>query len=86
MRRTGVVIEIGHVVAWLIAMRILTDHASNVGRHVRRHLRTLIEELIELRNESLLAAQHLDQQLRIMLDAERRLPGVSLGIVAPFAA
>src|SRR5258706_1318519 len=60
MRRTRVVIKVSDVMARLVPMRVLPHHPRNIRRHIRRQLRALVEELVQLFFKRLVASKGLN--------------------------
>src|SRR6201999_2516283 len=61
-------VEISDVMRGLIAVRVLADESSDVGRRIGRQLRALVEQLVELLEEWLTAAKLIDESLHVMLE------------------
>src|SRR3546814_10104116 len=74
MRRPAIGVHIGDMLIGLVAVRILPDQPRNVGRGIVGQCRRTVEQRIELLLERRVAAEMLDQPIKIMLVEEGRLP------------
>ena len=72
--------QVGDVVALLVAVRVLADHAGDVGE-VRVERRVGGQHGVELLQEPGVAAVQPDQARHVLLDREGVLPGVRLGVL-----
>src|SRR5690349_17560425 len=81
--RAGVRIQIRHMVSRLIAVRVLPNQAGNIGWRVWWKLGTLVEEIVQLANEALLAAKQFHVLMQVVLIEEGRLPRIAFGKIAP---
>ncbi len=82
--RAGVRVQVGHMVAGFVAVRVLADHAGDVWRRVGRQRRAGAEQRIQLAFERKLAAEQFHVCVQVVLVEEARLPRVRLGEIAPF--
>ena len=78
---SGVVVEVDDMVAGLVAVGILSDESADVGRRLGAQVALDGEELVELAEEGLLAAEEADESVRVVGHEPRVLPGVALGVV-----
>src|SRR5580704_4986099 len=69
--------------AWLVAVSILSHHPGDIGRSIRRQLRTGGKQSVELLDEGFPAPEQLDVPGRIVLDEKSGFPRIRLGIVSP---
>ncbi len=79
-----VVVEVGHVVAGLVAVGVLPDEAGHVGEFAGCLLRC-VEEVVEHLTRLLLAAHQLDEAGDVLHDVPGILQGVAFGVVAAHA-
>ena len=78
----GIGIEIGYVMARLIAMRILSDQTGDITGSTFTHTVIVRKEAVELRCKRLVTAKQADQSIRILRSEECILPSVALTEIA----
>ena len=78
----GICIEIGYVMARLIAMRILSDQTGDITGSTFTHTVIVRKEAVELRCKRLVTAKQADQSIRILRSEECILPSVALTEIA----
>jgi len=81
MRLTNIVVQIGNVMAWFVAMRILPDQSWNISRGVFTfNSRIDCKQRIEFGDEFLFTAHQVNQSVWVLRHKPQPLPGVSLHI------
>ncbi len=80
----GVGEQIRHMMAGLVAMRILADHAIDIRRCIGRQFGAGGEQLVQLGDEAVAAAVQIHVPVQIVLVEEGGLPGVGFSEIAPF--
>src|SRR6185295_8907585 len=78
-RLIHIIVEIGDVMAWFIAMGILADQSRNVGLLAAGGSAFGGEHLIESAGKVCLAAHESDQTVNVLRHEKAVLPGVSFG-------
>ena len=75
------IIEVGHVVAGLVAVRVLADHACDVGLVAAMHFAACIEQQVEPGAEAVYAAYQVAELVDVLGYEEAVLPSVRFCIV-----
>ena len=78
--QAGVIVQVGHVVAGLIAMGVHAQQAGHVGKFLG-HLVLGVKTRIELGRESRIAAHGLDQSGDILRHKEAVMPGIGFRVI-----
>ena len=79
-RGASVHVEIGEVVAWLVAVDVLADHAGDVlDVGVGGGVHFLVEHGVQFGGEFFGAAQEVDEALFVLGLVPAVLPGVAFG-------
>ncbi len=74
-------VQIRDVVAWLVAVRVLADHAGDVGLLVPGNLALGAEQRVELRRKRALPTEKIHQTVHVLRRKKRILPGICLCVV-----
>src|SRR6185369_8241834 len=75
-RLARVVVQVGHMMARLVAVRVLPDESGDIDLFAPRRSALSSKQLIELRSKLLLTTHQCDQTAHVLWNKERVLPRV----------